>query len=121
MPLRSYLLYGYLTGEAPLIVTVLLPCAILAFAATVHEAPSLWFEGPHQDVVVLVGMTTFGLLLAGAAANAVWSGMASCYECTAWFFFFAIPAFLLEFLTGAIWILLVHGSLHRVSTPVRSR
>lgn len=120
LPLQSYAVYGYLTLDVTLLLAILLPCAILAFLASVHEARPLWSNGSHQDAVVAIGMTAFGLLLAGAAAISVWSGGASCYECDfGWFFMIALPSLILEFAAGIIWLFLLRDALRMrsVSAP----
>ncbi len=108
LPLGSYVAYGYLTADMPLIAALLLPCAALALLVSIHEARPLWDLGPRQHALIMVGLTSFGFLFAMGAAVSLWSGNASCYECGfAWFFMIAFPALLLEFAAGVIWLLLL--------------
>ncbi len=108
LPLRSYLAYGYLTLDAAVLVTLLLPCATVALLASVHEARPLWIRGSRQNAVAMLGLNAFGLLFAGAVAISLWSGQASCYECGfGWFFMVAFPSLVLELVVGVTWLLLL--------------
>ncbi len=121
LPLESYAAHGYLTLDATLLVALFLPCAILAFLASLHEARVLWSVRSREEAVVMLGLPAVVFLLAGLAAFGYVSGETTCYHCdSAWFFMLVVPALVLEFAAGIVWLFLTRDAL-RERPAVASR